>query len=73
MMAVHEIRSNESFVVGNTGGGRNNKVLRKSHGNRENPVPEVGRTPLTSSGRRLRDLSIPSFFIFLVSNPIRKF
>jgi hypothetical protein len=41
MMAVHEIRSNESFVVGNTGGGRNNKVLRKSHGNRENPVPEV--------------------------------
>jgi hypothetical protein len=34
-------------VIGNTGWRRNNKVLRKSHGNRENPVPEVGRTPLT--------------------------
>jgi hypothetical protein len=31
-------------VVGNTGWGRNKKVLRKSHGNRENPVPEVART-----------------------------
>jgi hypothetical protein len=51
-------------VVGNTGWGRNNKVLRKSHGNRENPVPQVARTPLTYVGQALPGPSTPSLFIY---------
>jgi hypothetical protein len=50
--------------VGNTGWGRNNKVLRKSHGNQENPVPEVARTPLTYVGQALPGPSTPSLFIY---------
>jgi hypothetical protein len=61
-------RSNEPFVVGNTGWGRNDKVLRKSHGNRENPVPEVARTPLTYVGQALPGPSTPSLFILDISS-----
>jgi hypothetical protein len=58
------MNANEPFVVGNTGWGGNNKVLRKSNGNRENPIPEVARTPLTCVGQALPGPSTPSLFIY---------
>jgi hypothetical protein len=64
------MNANEPFLVGNTGWGRNNKVLRKSHGNRENPVPEVARTPLTYVGQALPGPSTPSLFIYSLAVPV---